>query len=91
MDVLTLGIAGVVFLIAAVIVLVLLFVFIKKITRFFLALLVNSVVGLIALGVLKLVGVSIPLSLPVLISIALFGLGALGTILVLLFFGVQLP
>lgn len=51
---------------------------------------VNSVVGLIALAALKYAfGVDIPLSVAVVASVALFGLAGLGVMLILMFFGVK--
>ena len=82
--------AAVVFIAAAAVVLYLLFTLVKKLRNFVVAIAANSIVGLIALGVLKLLGVTVPLTTPVIISIALFGLGGLGTVLLLLGFGVNI-
>ena len=72
--------------------LLMLFIFLKlshNILRIFTMMLTNSIVGLIAMGVLYLLGVKVPLTAPVIVSIVLFGLGGLGTLLILMFFGIQ--
>ncbi|MFH1663648.1 MAG: hypothetical protein ABH986_02475 [archaeon] len=68
---------GIVLIIAAVI----LFMVIKKV-------LVNSIAGLIVLGIVKFVfGINLPF-IPALIITAIFGLGGIGAMLVLRFLGV---
>jgi len=79
-----------IFVCAALILLSLVFTFMKQIVRFLVAIIANSIVGLVVLGILNLAGIGIPLTLPVLVSTALFGLGGIGTILIFLFFGVKL-
>jgi hypothetical protein len=78
-----------VFVIAAIILLLVAWKLFKGLFKLAMAMIVNSIVGLIALGVLFLLGVKVPLTAGVIISIALFGLGGLGTILILMFFGVN--
>jgi len=79
-----------IFICAAMIVLGLVFSFMKHILKFAIAIVANSIVGLIVLALLKLVGIAVPLSIPVILSIALFGIGGLGTILILMFYGVPI-
>ncbi|MDD5317175.1 MAG: hypothetical protein PHF51_00400 [Candidatus ainarchaeum sp.] len=90
MDPLTIAIAAAVFIVAAILFLAILFSVVRHAFRFIGAILANSIVGLVALIVLGFVGVKIPLTTPVIVSIALFGLGALGTLLIFLFSGVAL-
>jgi len=90
MDALVGALAIIIFAVAAFAVLSFLYSLIKHATKFGLAVVANSLVGLLALALLKIIGVEVPITAPVIISIALFGLGGLGTILVLLFFGVHL-
>jgi len=53
--------------------------------------LVNTVLGLVGLAILKFgLGLAIPLSFPVIVITILFGLGGLGMLLVLMFFGINL-
>ena len=87
----TLAIAAFLFVVAALVVLFIVFRLLKNIVKFFIALLANSIVGLIFVFILSLVGVKVPLTLPYLVSIALFGLGGLGTILILMFTGMLKP
>ena len=58
--------------------------------KFFIRIILNSILGVIALFLLNFVGVTIPIVTSVLIAVALFGLPALATILILLFFGVKI-
>jgi len=51
-------------------------------------LLVNSVTSITGVILLNAVGISVPLTLPVMLPIALFGIPALCTIIILMFFGV---
>jgi hypothetical protein len=90
-DMITLAIAAFLFVVAGLVVLFVVFKLMKNIMKFFLTLLANSLVGLIFVFILSLVGVKIPLTLPYLASIALFGLGGLGTVLILMFMGVLKP
>jgi hypothetical protein len=80
-------IALAVFAAAAILVLWVLFALLKNAARFVMVILANSLVGLVALALLYVLGVKVPLTAPVIVSIALFGLGGLGTILVFLLFG----
>jgi len=75
---------------AAIAVLYVLYKLVKGIGNVAVALVINSLVGAGALVFLKLVGVAIPTSAPVLLSILFFGLGGLGTVLLLLLFGVKI-
>lgn len=59
----------------------------KDILKFIMTMIVNSAIGLVAMLILALVGIKIPLTIPVILAIAFFGLGGLGTILILLLFG----
>lgn len=61
-------------------------IFLKSILR----ILLNSFFALVALFILNLIGIKVPIITPVLISLALFGLPALATILILLLFGVKI-
>ena len=89
MDVGFTALAAVIFIAAALILIVIAFYLLKQLTRFALAIFANSLIGLVALALLRAIGVNVPLTLPVIISIALFGLGGLGTILILIFSGVK--
>jgi hypothetical protein len=51
-------------------------------------LLVNSVTSIIGVLLLNVIGISVPVTLPIMLPIALFGIPALCTILILIFFGV---
>ena len=62
----------------------------KKLITLVKIILINSVTGAVALFLLSLLGVNVPLTAPVLISIAIFGIPGLGTILLLMFFGVKI-
>jgi hypothetical protein len=90
MDALAGAIAIAIFAVAAFALLYIVYSFIKHVAKFLLAVAINSLAGLIVLALLKMVGINVPLTLPIIISIALFGLGGVGTILVLLLFGVHL-
>jgi len=59
----------------------------KDITKLAITMVANSIVGLVFLFLLSLIGVKVPLTLPVIVSIALFGLGGLGTVLILMWSG----
>lgn len=86
----TLGIILFVFAIAGVLLLFFAFRLFKGIFKMFTMLAMNSIVGAIALVLLYILGVKIPLTIPVLASIAIFGLGGLGTLLLLMAFGINL-
>lgn len=90
MDAFTTAAAAVIFIIALAIVLSLLFSVIKNLLKLSTAIVANSIVGLVAVLLLTFIGVKIPLTIPVIASIALFGLGAVGTLLILLFSGVTI-
>ena len=78
---------GLVFLLLFVILFFWLF---AKSLKFAFKAVINAIVGLVCIFLLGLFGVSIPLSLPVIIIVALFGLAGLGAILILMFFGVKI-
>ncbi len=78
-----------VFVIAAIILLLVAWKLFKGLLKLAMAMVLNSIVGLIALGILFLLGVKVPLTAGVILSIALFGLGGLGTILILMFTGIK--
>jgi hypothetical protein len=74
------------FVLAGIALLVLAFILFSMLKQ----IIVNSVVGLIALAALKYVlGIDIPLNIAVVASVALFGLAGLGMLLILMFFGVK--
>ncbi|NYZ78627.1 hypothetical protein H0N99_00605 [Candidatus Micrarchaeota archaeon] len=50
--------------------------------------LVNSVTSIIGVMLLNAIGIGVPVTLPVMLPVALFGIPALCTILILMFFGV---
>lgn len=83
MDMMSLALVVLVFIVGLIIVLSVAFALIKKSAGVIGSLLVNTVVGFIAIVALNLIGAGIPYSLPVIISTALFGIGAVGTILIL--------
>jgi hypothetical protein len=89
MDTLTTALAAVIFVAGAIVLLGVVLFLIKQASRFALAIVANSIIGLIALALLRLIGVNVPFTLPVILSIALFGLGGVGTLLVLIFSGVK--
>ena len=78
-----------VFAVAGVLMLLFAFRLFKGVFKFFTAMAMNSIVGVIALVILSLLGVHVPLTIPVIVSIIIFGLGGLGTILLLMAFGVS--
>lgn len=50
--------------------------------------LVNSVMSIVCILLLNAIGVKVPITLPVLLPVALFGIPALCTVLILMYFGV---
>ncbi len=62
----------------------------KKALKLAFRLIINSVLGLAAIFLLSFVGINIPITLPTIIIVALFGLAGLGTILILMFFGIKI-
>ncbi len=64
--------------------------FVRKLLSLLKMLVANSVVGLTAAVILGWLGVKIPLTTATIVVLALFGLGGLGSLLTLLFFGVKL-
>lgn len=85
------AVAAFLFIVGALIVLFIAFTMLKDILKFVVTLFANSVVGLLMMLLLYLIGVKVPLTIPVLITIALFGLGGLGTVLILMFAGALKP
>ena len=90
-DVCTLGFVGFIFVMCVLVVLMIAFSMMRNIMKFLMTLLANSIVGLVAMFLLSLIGIKVPMTLPVIVSVALFGLGALGTILVLMYSGMLKP
>lgn len=88
LDLLNLGTILFVFAIAGILMLFFAFRLFKGVFKLFTAMAMNSIVGVIALVILHLLGVNVPLSIPVIASIIIFGLGGLGTILLLMAFGI---
>ena len=80
----TLGVAIVLMVFGIVI----FFKFARVALKWLVTIILNSIVGIVLLVLLRFVGVQIPLSLPVLLPVALFGLPGLATILILKYFGV---
>jgi len=68
----------------------LLWFFVRRLLSLLKMLAVNSAVGLTVAIVLGWLGMKVPLTTAVLLVIALFGLAGLGSILILMFFGVKL-
>lgn len=64
--------------------------FFKHVLSLIKALIVNSVVGLVVAFLLGIIGIKIPLTTATIVVLALFGLGGLGTLLTLMFFGINL-
>lgn len=69
--------------------LVLFFKIAKKALSFIARIIINSVAGLVLIFLLRFVGIMVPLTLPVLVVVALFGVVGLAVILILMFFGVM--
>ncbi|MFH1470772.1 MAG: pro-sigmaK processing inhibitor BofA family protein [Candidatus Micrarchaeota archaeon] len=69
---------------------VLLFFALLKAMKLVFKLVINSVLGLIGIFLLGFIGINVPITIATLIVVALFGLAGLGTLLVLMFFGVAL-
>ena len=78
-------VGGLVFLLFFVLILFAL----KKALKLAFRLIVNSVLGFAGIFLLGAVGINVPITLPTIIVVALFGLAGLGTILILMFFGIK--
>jgi len=80
-------ISGMVFLVAVVVFIWALFKIIRNIQFIIQSLLINSMVGLIGVLLLSLIGINFPLTIGTICAVALFGIPAMGTILLLMFSG----
>ena len=56
--------------------------------KWLITIIVNSIVGLVLIFLLHLIGINIPLTLPYVLPVALFGIPALATILLLKLLGI---
>ncbi len=69
---------------------ILILVALRKALKLVFRLIINSVLGLGAIFLLSMVGLDVPINFMTLAVVALFGLGGVGVLLVLMFFGVNL-
>jgi hypothetical protein len=58
--------------------------------KLFLGMILNSIAGIACIFLLRFIGVYIPITLPFILPIALFGLPALATMLILKYFGIPI-
>ncbi|MFH1448766.1 MAG: hypothetical protein ABIG39_07945 [Candidatus Micrarchaeota archaeon] len=60
----------------------------KKTLKLAFRIIINSILGLAAIFFLSFIGVNVPIILPVILVVAIFGLAGLGMILIFMFFGI---